>query len=186
MQIAGFVLRMRWTTARVAPYVPAVTNTLGQCAPSEAGRDAFCRVPDFAAKEWDAVERDSTGLKGSALGVLVCLLAMATSLWAQAPAASPANGEATQATSLQILDPRSETTSTTREVMHVLGRTPPDATVTVGGEAARVFSTGVFVRDNVPLQMGENRIVVVATTREGQKLEAGGNREARRRTAPRA
>ena len=31
--------------------------------------------------------------------------------------------------------------------------------------------TGIFVRDNVPLQMGENRITVVATGRDGQKTE---------------
>ena len=41
----------------------------------------------------------------------------------------------------------------------------------VGGEKALVFGTGVFVRDNVPLQMGENRIAVVATGPNGQKVE---------------
>ncbi len=73
--------------------------------------------------------------------------------------------------SLAILDPRGEATSTTREVAHILGRTSPDAKVTVGGQPARVFATGMFVRDNVPLQMGENRITVVATAPGGQKLE---------------
>ena len=43
--------------------------------------------------------------------------------------------------------------------------------MTVGGEAGRVFATGVFVRDNVPLQMGDNRIAVVATGPNGQKVE---------------
>jgi N-acetylmuramoyl-L-alanine amidase len=79
-------------------------------------------------------------------------------------------GAAAPAFNLRLLNPRDDATSTTREIVHVLGRTSPDATVTVGGEAARVFSTGVFVRDNVPLQMGENRIAVVAS-KQGQKLE---------------
>src|SRR5689334_7534541 len=69
----------------------------------------------------------------------------------------------TTSPALTILDPRGASSSTTRDAVHVLGRTSPDAKVTVGGESARVFSTGILVRDNVPLQMGGNRIAVVAT-----------------------
>ena len=60
---------------------------------------------------------------------------------------------------------------TTRAAVNILGRISPGAKVTVGGEAARVFATGVFVRDNVPVQMGENRIAVLATWPNGQKAE---------------
>ncbi len=105
--------------------------------------------------------------------VLLCALALALGgrLWAQAPGTAATNGEAKDGFTLKILDPRGDATSTTRGVVHVLGRAAPDAKVSVAGEAARVFGTGIFVRDNVPLQMGENRITVVATTPGGQKLE---------------
>ena len=72
---------------------------------------------------------------------------------------------------LRILDPRQETNSTTRDFVNVLGRTSPEAAVMVGGEAATLFATGIFVRDQVPLEMGENRLVVVATGGDGQKIE---------------
>jgi N-acetylmuramoyl-L-alanine amidase len=82
-----------------------------------------------------------------------------------APASQP--GEL----SLQIMDPRSATVSTTRGFVNVLGRTSPDAKVSVGGEPAQVFATGIFVRDQVPLELGENQITIVATARDGQRLE---------------
>lgn len=99
------------------------------------------------------------------------MVALGTSTWAQAPAASTASGEAKPGFTLRILDPRGEATSTAREVVHVLGRTTPQAKVLVGDKPAEVFSTGIFVLDNVPLQLGENRIAVVATAPDGQKLE---------------
>jgi N-acetylmuramoyl-L-alanine amidase len=107
---------------------------------------------------------------------LLLAAGLAAGLWtaravAQAPVA-PADASVTQSSLLlKILDPRGEAASTTREVVHILGRTSPDAKVTVGGQVARVFATGVFVRDNVPLQMGENRLTVVATTSAGQTSE---------------
>jgi len=88
-----------------------------------------------------------------------------------APAAPSNAAQSGAEFSLRILNPRSDATSTTREVVHILGRTSPDAKVTVGGEAARVFATGIFVRDSVPLQAGHNRIIVVAMAPDGQKLE---------------
>ncbi len=63
---------------------------------------------------------------------------------------------------LRVLDPPAQVTTTTREAINVMGRTRPDAKVTVGGESARVFSTGVFVRDQVPLKLGTNTLEVVA------------------------
>ncbi len=102
--------------------------------------------------------------------------AFSVSLWAGFVPAQP-NGPGTNEAgtkndfSLRILDPRGEATSTTREAANILGRCSPRAKVVVGGEKAWVFGTGVFVRDNVPLQMGENRIAVVATGPKGQKVE---------------
>jgi N-acetylmuramoyl-L-alanine amidase len=101
---------------------------------------------------------------------------LAVGLWAGLAAAQPSaagtNEPATKpGLSLKILDPRGETTSTAREAVNILGRTSPGAKVTVGGEAAPVYGTGVFVRDSVPLQMGENRIVVSARGPNGEKTK---------------
>jgi N-acetylmuramoyl-L-alanine amidase len=56
-------------------------------------------------------------------------------------------------------------TTTERDVVHVLGRTHPRHKVTVGGEAVDVYATGGFARDNIPLQIGENRIEIVVKDR---------------------
>ncbi|MGB9692155.1 MAG: N-acetylmuramoyl-L-alanine amidase family protein [Candidatus Sumerlaeaceae bacterium] len=72
---------------------------------------------------------------------------------------------------LKILDPEQLATTTTREFINVMGRTRPDAKVRVGDKPARVFATGIFVRDQVPLAPERNQIEVVA--------EASGEREAR-------
>jgi N-acetylmuramoyl-L-alanine amidase len=112
----------------------------------------------------------------SAAKAFLLLAAVAACVCAASAHAQPSVSQAGTAAktadlSLQILDPRGETSSTTRETANILGRTSPEATVTVGGETARVFSTGIFVRDNVPLHFGENRIAVVATGHTGQKLD---------------
>jgi N-acetylmuramoyl-L-alanine amidase len=73
--------------------------------------------------------------------------------------------------SLQIMDPRTESVSTTRSHANILGRTSPDAKINVHGEQARVFATGIFVRDQVPLKMGENQIRIVATAPNGRRVE---------------
>jgi hypothetical protein len=91
--------------------------------------------------------------------------------WGQSSTPATTQAGTKAAFELRILDPRHESTSNTRDSADILGRTSPDAKVTVGGEAARVFGTGLFVRDSVPLQMGENRIAVVATAPGGQKAE---------------
>ncbi len=91
--------------------------------------------------------------------------------WGQSSTPETTRAGTKAAFELNILNPRNETNSTTRDSVNVLGRCSPDAKVTVGGEAARVFGTGLFVRDGVPLQMGENRITVVATAPGGQKAE---------------
>jgi N-acetylmuramoyl-L-alanine amidase len=73
--------------------------------------------------------------------------------------------------SVRIMDPREGITTTSRDFVNLLGRTAKDATVTIGGEAAPVFATGLFVRDRVALNMGENRIAVVVTASDGEKIE---------------
>ena len=101
---------------------------------------------------------------------------LSAGLWVGCAAAQPSTPPTSQsgtkdALLLKILDPRGEESSTTRESANFMGRSVPEATVMVGGAAARVFATGVFVRDQVPLQMGDNRIVVTATVPDGKKAE---------------
>jgi len=92
---------------------------------------------------------------------------------AQAQSETPTNSPAGkhEPLTLRILDPKEADTATAHEYVNVLGRVSPDARVTVAGQAARVFVTGIFVRDQVPLQIGENAIAVIATSRAGQKIE---------------
>src|SRR5690606_25509343 len=69
----------------------------------------------------------------------------------------PVTPELREAPYLAILRP-GENAETSSPVVHILGRTMPGNTVTVGGSIVEVFSTGGFARDNIPLQPGENRI----------------------------
>src|SRR5690348_7140956 len=87
----------------------------------------------------------------AAIAFLGSVLALfpGAAVWGQTTSATTRSG-ATTGLALTILDPRGESTSTDREVVHILGRTAPTAQVTIGGEPARVFSTGLLVRDNVP------------------------------------
>lgn len=57
---------------------------------------------------------------------------------------------------------------TTDNVVHILGRTSPGAEATVDGEKVEVYSTGAFARDNIPLEMGENKIEISARNEEGR------------------
>jgi|CXWL01.1.fsa_nt_gi N-acetylmuramoyl-L-alanine amidase len=84
--------------------------------------------------------------------------------WAAAAAAQPAF-------TLELLSPRDDRPSTTREFVNLLGRTTPGAQVRVAGEAVAVFGTGIFARDRVPLVPGINQIRVAATSPDGQTLE---------------
>jgi N-acetylmuramoyl-L-alanine amidase len=52
--------------------------------------------------------------------------------------------------------------ATSEPVVHLLGRTLPKAKVTVNGQAVDVFGTGAFAKDDIPLQMGANRIEIAA------------------------
>ena len=76
--------------------------------------------------------------------------------------------EATEQVFFEILSPEREY-ETGRETVHILGRTFPENSITVGGEKVEVFSTGSFARDNIPLEMGENRIEITAENPEGKK-----------------
>jgi N-acetylmuramoyl-L-alanine amidase len=84
----------------------------------------------------------------------------------------PGLAAAQGAAPLELLSPRPGTPATTvRDHVHVLGRTTPGATVSVGGEPVTVFATGVFARDRVPLQPGANTILIEARLADGQTLQ---------------
>ena len=121
----------------------------------------------FAAPEGRAAP---AGILLELLLSVLALVPLAAARGQTTPAATQ-GGDTSGHFTLTILDPRGESNSTTRDVAHILGRTSANAQATVGGESARVFSTGMLVRDNVPLQIGENRIAVVATLPDGQRIE---------------
>ena len=106
---------------------------------------------------------------GTIAGMVVGLLVECAS--AIAATSTTASSQNTNEFVLQILDPRNAAASTTRVFVNILGRTSPDSKVTIGGKPARLFATGIFVRDQVPLELGENHIAVIATARDGRRLE---------------
>jgi N-acetylmuramoyl-L-alanine amidase len=72
--------------------------------------------------------------------------------------------------SLTVLAPAEEARRTPRDVVHVLGRTVPGATALVAGVPVPVQTTGVFVRDGVPLVAGTNAVPVQVTLPDGRVL----------------
>ena len=86
-------------------------------------------------------------------------------LWAAGAGAAGA-----QSLTLDLLAPRAEQSTTTRDTVNVLGRTTPGALAQVGGQPVTVYSTGVFARDRVPLALGSNTIRIEATAADGQTL----------------
>ncbi len=66
---------------------------------------------------------------------------------------------------LELLAPTQNETAA--EVCHLLGRTDPEAKVTVAGQPAEVYRNGAFAADNLPLELGANAIDIVATAPDG-------------------
>ena len=62
---------------------------------------------------------------------------------------------------LEMLQPDETSSTVTSSAVNLLGETDKDASITVNGEAAKVFSSGIFVMDQVPLQQGANSLDVV-------------------------
>ena len=98
---------------------------------------------------------------------------MAASVALATPVAlAAASAGSTAAPPLQLLNPTATPSTTTREFVNVLGRTQPGARVTVGEVEVPVYTTGVFVRDRVPLTPGTNRIRIAAFDPQGPTNEA--------------
>ena len=64
---------------------------------------------------------------------------------------------------LEMLQPKETSSTVTVSAVNLLGKTDKDASVTVNGEAAKVFSSGIFVMDQVALKEGANTLDVVET-----------------------
>jgi N-acetylmuramoyl-L-alanine amidase len=110
------------------------------------------------------------------------LITRRTVLLAAAGTAAAGAGAQRPDAGFELLAPREPRSTTVREFVNVLGRVRPGSTVRVGGEAASVFSTGVFVRDRVPLQPGPNRIEI-EVLRAGAVV-ASGTLEVERMASP--
>lgn len=67
--------------------------------------------------------------------------------------------EAKAAPFFEIANPK-DGERTSREVVHLLGRTLPTSTISINGEPVEVLRTGAFAKDNIALQPGDNRLVV--------------------------
>ncbi len=78
---------------------------------------------------------------------------------------------ASWAQNLTLMAPDAAGRSTTRTFVNLLGRTVPGHSVRINGEAVPVYSSGVFVRDRVPLTLGMNGIDIEATTPQGETAQ---------------
>lgn len=130
---------------------------------SADGRFAFMNVPPGPV----LIEVSGDGVSASS-SVLIEAGKM-SGITLELPAVLVARGELPPPTELAVVRPANDST-TTAERVNIIGRTEPGTTVTIGGEPAQVFSTGVFVRDLVPLEPGENLIDVVGVSASGGRL----------------
>jgi len=104
------------------------------------------------------------------LAAFACALVLAASASAQALFVPPTGQVAAPRDGLMIHTPREAGSTTSLPVVHVLGRTAAGAWVTVGGETVAVQPTGIFARDNVPLAMGVNTVLIEAALPGGGKI----------------
>lgn len=86
-------------------------------------------------------------------------------------AAFSSPGQFAAADGITVREPKSGS-STTRAAVNVLGTVEPGSRVKVNDAEAAVFSTGIFVRDQLPLQLGSNTIRITATSPSGSVSEA--------------
>ncbi|MBN1899961.1 family 10 glycosylhydrolase [Candidatus Sumerlaeota bacterium] len=56
--------------------------------------------------------------------------------------------------------------ATTDKVAHILGRTHPGNTIKIKDQFVTVYTSGAFALDNIPLEMGENRIPIMITSKD--------------------
>lgn len=70
-----------------------------------------------------------------------------------------------------LINPEDTISTTTKDFVNIAGRTTGNSTATVAGVNAPVYSTGVFVRDKLPLQLGLNRIPIVVEHPQGVREE---------------
>ncbi len=120
------------------------------------------------------VGRAAAAVVAAVVAAAMALAGLLPAAWAQPESAAnktpapPESATPGPPPVLNLLAPREARSVVKTDRVHVLGRTLPDTRVVVGGEPTAVFSTGVFVRDNVPLVPGDNEIVITAEGPDGQ------------------
>ena len=102
--------------------------------------------------------------------VPVLVLGAAATAVAQAVFGPPSGSATAPNQGLYVLTPREPQSNTQLGMVHVLGRTVAGALVRVGGETVVVHATGVFARDNLPLAMGQNDVLIEVQLPDGSRL----------------
>ena len=75
--------------------------------------------------------------------------------------------EAREQVFFHIFSPE-DSSKTEKEVVNLLGKTMPENKIKIGDKDVEVFSTGAFALDNIPLNMGENKLQISATNPQGK------------------
>lgn len=93
----------------------------------------------------------------SVFALILCQISM-QGLAQRGPRASR---EATSG-AITLIDPSTESSNTSKSVAHIVARIAPGTATeaNINGTTVPVYGTGVFVRDNLPLQMGTNSFVI--------------------------
>ena len=102
---------------------------------------------------------------------LVLGLSAAAAAPAQGVFGPPSGSAIAPAQGLFVLTPREPQSTSSQSMLNVLGRTVAGARVWVAGEPVTVYATGVFARDNLPLAMGPNRVLIEVQMPDGNWLQ---------------
>jgi len=145
-----------WVSLKVPSDNPRRETTSITWTSGADGRFAFLGVPALEAKlvvEYDGApktEIDKITVGGPPINVVV-----------------KGAKEAREQVFFHIFSPE-DGSKTEREVANLLGKTMPENKIKIGDKDVEVFSTGAFALDNIPLNMGENKIQISATNPEGK------------------
>ena len=71
----------------------------------------------------------------------------------------------------RMISPRRVKTSTSREYVNIAGHTGPENKAFINGEEIHIYRTGIFVADQIPLDLGINKIEIAIETPTGIRLQ---------------
>lgn len=125
---------------------------------SADGRFAFLKVPPEPVKlivEYDgAPKKELSGIEVAPGEVKKIIVAV------------DGSSKAREQVFFHIFEPE-DGSKTTREVVHLLGRTLPENKILIQDKEVPVYATGAFAMDNIPLKPGENKIKISAVSPDG-------------------